>query len=276
MLQPLLRLCLTLACAGLLSPLAARAENGQCSMLVATGNPEYPPFLWRDPQHPDRLIGANADLLQQLGKALGVSIHVRYTGSWARAQEEARLGRVDLIAGAFLTPERQKLMDYIQPAFLTTDNVVWVRKGEAFPYARWEDLQGHTGGTLVNNSFGAAFDTFARERLTLEEVPSVAQEFQKLVLGRTDYALYERFPGLATASRLGLSDSLQALEPPISSEGLFLTMAHASPCYGPELRGQLQQKMTELTASGLPARLLQSNLQRWQAQQAKAVGTPPQ
>ena len=35
---------------------------GKCERLVATGNPEYPPYLWRDPQNPKQLIGANADL----------------------------------------------------------------------------------------------------------------------------------------------------------------------------------------------------------------------
>ena len=37
---------------------------GKCERLVATGNPEYPPYLWRDPQNPKQLIGANADLLK--------------------------------------------------------------------------------------------------------------------------------------------------------------------------------------------------------------------
>lgn len=274
--RPFHCLCLSLLCAGPFLPLLAQAASSQCSVLVASGNPEYPPFLWRDPRNPERLIGANADLLMALGKAIGVSIHVRYTGSWARAQEESRLGRVDLLAGAFLTPERQKLMDYIQPAFLTTDNVVWVNKKEAFDYSRWADLQGHKGGTLVNNSFGATFDAYARTKLTLEEVPSVAQAFQKLALGRTEYVLYERFPGLATASGLGLENALQALEPPVSSEGLYLTLAHSSPCYAAELRAQLQQKMTELIASGLPQQLLQRNLALWQAQQAAHTAIPPQ
>ncbi|MDQ4357668.1 amino acid ABC transporter substrate-binding protein, partial [Pseudomonas aeruginosa] len=26
------------------------AAAGSCERLVATGNPEYPPYLWRDPQ----------------------------------------------------------------------------------------------------------------------------------------------------------------------------------------------------------------------------------
>ena len=75
------------------------AAAGSCERLVATGNPEYPPYLWRDPQDPKRLIGANADLLQRLGKELGVRIDVLYSGSWEKAQEEVTSGRADLLAG---------------------------------------------------------------------------------------------------------------------------------------------------------------------------------
>ena len=52
----------------LLMPAFAVAA-GKCERLVATGNPEYPPYLWRDPQNPQQLIGANADLLQHLAKS---------------------------------------------------------------------------------------------------------------------------------------------------------------------------------------------------------------
>lgn len=256
-------------------PLASLAA-GKCERLVATGNPEYPPYLWRDPAQPDRLIGANADLLEQIGKSIGVNIRVIYTGSWARAQEEARLGRVDLIAGAFLTPQRLESMDYIHPAFLATDSVVWVRKDAVIPYASRDDLKGLKGGTLVNNSFGQDFDAFAKQQLTLEEVPSLTQAFQKLMLKRSDYVLYEHYPGLAVADTLGLADDLQPLEPPVSSEGLYLTLAHNSACNDPWLRGQLAKKMTELTAAGVPQRLLQDNLARWKAQQLQPASTPTQ
>ena len=36
---------------------------GKCERLIASGNPDQPPYLWRDPQHPQQLIGASADLL---------------------------------------------------------------------------------------------------------------------------------------------------------------------------------------------------------------------
>jgi polar amino acid transport system substrate-binding protein len=249
---------------------------GKCERLVATGNPEYPPYLWRDPQSPQRLIGANADLLALIGKQLGVKIEIIYTGPWSRAQDEVRTGRVDLLAGAFLTLPRLETMDYVHPAFFSTPSVVWVRKGQGFPYSGWEDLRGRTGGTLVHNSFGQQFDAFAKANLSLEEVPSLIQAFQKLLLGRTDYVIYERYPGVALANTQGMLESLETLEPPISSEGLYLTLSHNSACNDPWLRGQLAKKMTELTAAGLPESLLQRNLERWKAQQAQAADVPPQ
>ncbi|AYF86087.1 MULTISPECIES: ABC transporter substrate-binding protein [unclassified Pseudomonas] len=248
---------------------------GKCERLVATGNPEYPPYLWRDPENPKQLIGANADLLKQIAKELGLKVEILYTGPWSRAQDEVRTGRVDLIAGAFLTLPRLETMDYVHPAFLETQSVVWVKRERAFPYSGWEDLRSHIGGTLVKNSFGEAFDRFAKENLKLEEVPSLTQAYQKLLLERTDYVLYERYPGLVLADTLGMADDLAALEPPISSEGLYLTLSHNSACNDPWLRGQLAKKMTELVAAGVPETLLQRNLERWKAlQMMQPAGTP--
>lgn len=254
---------------------AMASAAGKCERLVATGNPEYPPYLWRDPQSPEHLIGANADLLTHIGEQLGVKIEVIYTGPWSRAQDEVRTGRVDLLAGAFLTLPRLESMDYVHPAFFLTPSVVWVRKDKGFPYAGWDDLRGRTGGTLVNNSFGQQFDSFAKANLSLENVPSLTQAFRKLLLGRTDYVLYERYPGVAVAETLGMLADLEILDPPISSEGLYLTLSHDSACNEPWLRGQLAKKMTELTAAGLPETLLQRNLERWKTQQLQPASVPP-
>ena len=264
-----------LLCGLLLMPAVAVAA-GKCERLIATGNPEYPPYLWRDPQNPQQLIGANADLLQHLAKELGVVVDIIYTGPWSRAQDEVRTGRVDLIAGAFLTLPRLGVMDYVHPAFYYTSSVVWVHRGAEFPYAGWEDLRNRTGGSLVNNSFGQQFDAFAKSNLSLEGVSSLTQAFQKLLLGRTDYVLYERYPGQALADSLGIQDDLLVLDPPISSEGLFLTLSHNSACNDAWLRGMLAKKMTEAVASGLPEALLQRNLQRWKEQQPTSTGDAEQ
>lgn len=245
--------------------------TAKCERLVATGNPEYPPYLWRDPQNPRQLIGANADLLKHIADELGLVVDVIYTGPWSRAQDEVRTGRVDLIAGAFLTLPRLQVMDYVHPAFYFTPNVVWVSKERSFEYNDWEDLKGLTGDTLVNNSFGQQFDAYAKANLTLEGVASLTQAFQKLLLGRTDYVLYEQYPGLALAGAQGLLEHLQVLDPPISSEGLYLTLSHNSACNDAQLRGQLAVQMHKALASGLPEQFLQRNLELWASQQPQGA-----
>lgn len=257
---------------GLLALPGLAAAAGKCERLVATGNPDYPPYLWRDPQHPQQLIGASADLLQHLAKELGVTVDILYSGPWAQAQDELRMGRVDLLAGAPLTASGLEVMDYVHPALYFTPNVVWVRRGAEFPYSAWQDLHGRKGDSLLGSSFGAAFDTYAKNNLSLEGNSSLTQAFQKLLLGQSDYVLHERYPGQALADTLSMQDDLVALEPPISSDALHLTLSHNSACNAPWLRGSLARKMLEAVAAGLPETLLQRNLQRWKAQQLTPVG----
>ena len=119
--------------------------------------------------------------------------------------------------------------------------MVWVRHDDPFSYTGWADLQGRSGGTLVNNSYGQQFDDYANAHLKLEAVPSADQAFRKLLFKRNDYVIYELYPGLALARTLGISQQVQALAPPVSSEGLYLTLSHHSACNQPELRAQLAQ-----------------------------------
>lgn len=251
----------------LLSMPAVALAADQCRQLTATGNPEYPPYLWRDPHNPQQLIGANADLLKHVAAELGLDVQVVYGGPWSRAQEEVRTGRIDLLAGYFLTDARQQAMDFIKPAFLRTPSVVWVRTGDGFDYHTWADLKGRNGGTLVNNSHGQDFDDYARANLRLEAVPGAAQAFQKLLHKRNDYVIYEQYPGMALARTLGMEEQLHVLEPPVSSEGLYLAVSHGSPCNRPELRAQLERKMQEIADGPLPEQLVTQNLERWKLQQ---------
>lgn len=261
-------LCLLLVL--LLGLLPARGAD-DCQHLRATGNPEYPPYLWRDPEHPGQLIGANAELLDYLASQLGIEVSLVDAGPWSRAQEEVRLGRVDWLAGYFRTDAREQQMDFIAPAFLTTDSVVWVRRDDAFAYSGWDDLQGRTGGTLVHNSYGQHFDDYAAAHLHLEAVPSAAQAFEKLLHERNDYLLYERHPGAALAQALGIDEQLRVLEPAVSSEPLYLAVSKRSRCNSAALRQRLAALMQVLVKSPLAERLVQRNLERWKRQQRLAL-----
>jgi len=243
---------------------AARADD-TCRLLTASGNPQYPPYLWRDPADDGRLIGANADLMQLLAKELGIPIDMRYLGPWGRVQEETRGGRADLIAGAFWTLPRTEYMDYFYPPFHETRSVVWARTSSALNYRQWSDLSGFQGVNVINNSFGEAFDQFARKSLKMSQVASVEQAFLMLDKGRADYLIYEDSPGQAYLSKLKLI-GVTPRSVPVANESLYLTLSHKSTCNTGELRGRITRALHKLHKQGVMTGLVEKNLERWRRQ----------
>lgn len=235
-----------------------------CPKLVVSGNPQYPPYLWRNPSAPDELIGANAELMQWLSQEIGVPIEVRYVGPWSRVQEEARAGRIDMIAGAFFTLPRTEYMDYVYPAFRETRSVVLVRDGRSFRYARWADLEGREGLTVVNNSFGEEFDRFMKEKLKMTRVASLEQALRMLDLDRGDYVLYEDSPAQAFLASLSIK-GIKELAPPVAQERLFLTLSHHSACNTAPLRGQLTRAMYKLQRDNRMPDFVAKGVQLWKS-----------
>ena len=156
----------------ILSPTNATAVT-PCNTLTVSGNPEYPPLLWRDEQNPGFLNGAVPALLREITQPLGVTVEVKDIGSWARVQRMAREGEIDMVAGAFITSERIRYMDYLLPPVTHLPTAVWVPIGREFVYRHWPDLKGKRGSTLINNSFGQNFDRYAEQNLRIEGVRSI-------------------------------------------------------------------------------------------------------
>lgn len=247
-----------------LVPLQSAFAQG-CQKLVATGNPEYSPYLWQDPEDENKLVGANADLMQLLAKEIGIPIEVKYLGPWSRVQELARAGSVDLIAGAFFTNARLDYMDYFHPAFRGTRTVIWTNPANTFKYRTWSDLRNRKGLTVVNNSFGEDFDAYAKKSLSIDKVATLEQALRMLTLSRTDYLIYEEDPGLALAAKLNIT-GLKMAPVAVSTEDLFLTLSHKSPCNTSELRGRISKAMVGLTKDNVMKSLIDTNIQLWRKQ----------
>ncbi|NVZ70040.1 substrate-binding periplasmic protein [Pseudomonas costantinii] len=247
---------------------------GKCDRLVITGSPDAPPLLWRDPQDPTHLIGAIADVLQQVGKDLGLKVDLLYGGKRSLALDEVRSGRMDILADAPLNLGELDTLDYIHPALVQIDYLVWTRKDSVLVYNTAADLHGHKGAVSERARLSADFETFAGQQLTLQRLPTLTPAFQKLLLGEVDYVLAGRYSGMAMAQTLGMSNDLVAREIPVDQPGLYLAISHNSACNDPWLRGQLAKKMTELPASGVAQEAMQRNIERWKAQLQQPVGTP--
>ncbi|WP_193075104.1 substrate-binding periplasmic protein [Pseudomonas sp. FME51] len=264
---------LVLALLGVSSP--SLAAGGACERIVVTGNAQYPPVLWADPDDSKRLIGAAVELLENALEGSGIHVDVLNVGPWARAQEEVRSGRVDMLAGAFLTPGRLAEMDYIYPPYMEVPSVIFVKRGKAFPYSGWGDLRGKRGSSLVNNSFGAAFDTYAADHLEISAVPSIEQSFELLLRDRADYVVYERHQGLALAAQMNILEQLDVLEGSLINEPLHYTVSHNSACNSPALRAALAQGMHRMVRQGEPRRLLEKYREIWREQFAPIAQEEP-
>lgn len=247
---------------------------GKCERLVVTGSPDAPPYLWQDPQNPKHLIGANAELLQQVAGQLGIKVEMLYAGKRAQALDEVLSGRMDMLADAPLTVSGLETLDYIHPPLLENDYLVWTRKDSPLVYNQAQDLHDHPGALSEKSRMTPAFGTFAEQQLTLVRTANLTQAFQKLLLGEVEFVLAGRYSGMAAAQALSMASDLVARSQPVDKPGLFLAVSHNSACNDPWLRGQLAKKMTELSASGLTEAVLQRNIERWKAQQQQQPQQP--
>ena len=254
----------------LAAPLAASAAAGKCERLIATGGADNPPFLWRDPQNPKRLIGANADLLQKITDSLGLKLEVLYAGDSGKAYDEVRSGRMDLLIDASVSSQSLQQMDIVHPPIASRQLVAWVRPEPGFLYASREDLHERSGVLGRETKFPGDFEAYAKKNLRIRSLPGLAEAVQQLQAGKVDYVLHERYNAVAQLSALGVLDTVQRLEPPVVEQGMHFAVSHDSACNSPWLRGQLAVKMTELRAAGVVEQLLAENLERWKQQLAES------
>lgn len=238
--------------------------SSSCTQLTASGNSEYPPFLWQEQPNAKTLEGVNRLIIDELSRRINIPIKLLHVGPWSRAQNEVKNGRIDLMAGAFYTTERADYMDYFTPVMLHTTSVVWQRKDKLFDFNKKEDLIGKWGVTVINNSFGQEFDQFAQGQLNILSVASLSQALRMLAADRVDYVLYEKSPAYAYSVVLGLSDVIVSRQPFISSEGLYLTMSKKSPCNENDLKYRIAVALQEMRQEGFTEKALIDGEKLWE------------
>lgn len=135
---------------------------------------------------------------------------------WARALIELELGRLDVLPGAFLTPERQKYAHFSHP-YIRSTNILFIRTVDAGKYA-FQNLTDIAEsdiriGLQVGASYGKTFDTLRKNPLFekhLLEMPARENAWKMLRLGRITGLIADDYIGNKEIRELGLQDTLQA------------------------------------------------------------------
>ena len=104
------------------------------------------PYVFPDPERPDRLVGFEVDLAQAIAKELGVTAR-HCQNAWESLIPALIRGDFDLlINGLEITPQRMGLVRFSKPYYVFTEQLV-VRKEEN-GLKTLKDLKGKKVGTL--------------------------------------------------------------------------------------------------------------------------------
>jgi len=278
------------AAGALLGAAGSMAAENVCERVVVTGNPDYPPIIWAPEQGEQALTGVAVEMLQSAlaasdikvevlnmgtrAKALAASdikVEVLNMGTRAKALAAVESGQVDIMAGLFMSRERLASMDYVYPAIMDVPSVFFVRRGAAFAYTGWQDLRGKRGAAQEGSRFGLSFDTYAKDNLALEREATGEAALRKLLAGKLDYVVLERYQGLALAQQMGVDEQLDTLEGSFINAPLYFGISHNSVCNSPDLRAALALGMQEQAQRNEGRRLLDKYRGIWAAPFMPAV-----
>ncbi|HYF48842.1 MAG TPA: transporter substrate-binding domain-containing protein [Planctomycetota bacterium] len=148
------------------------------------------PFVFTDPNDPDKVIGFELEIMEKLSKHLGLK-HEIVRGQWDTLPANLLAGRSDMVMnGLEINEERKKKVSFSEPYFVYEQQLT-VRAEDKDKYKSLEDLKGKNVGTLsgaeANNVLKAA--GFAEENI--KPYDDSFTPYRDLEAGRVDAVLQE-------------------------------------------------------------------------------------
>ncbi|WP_163836824.1 substrate-binding periplasmic protein [Spartinivicinus ruber] len=204
----------------------------ECKTIKVSGDVDYPPITWQNPKDKNEIKGLAIQLVYDAFSDSGIKIESVYAGDWGEVQNNARIGKIDIIAGLYINEERKQYLDYTEQPFLMDPVAIFVpsKKAYDFKFSKWEDLKSLQGVTTVGNSFGQKFDKFSKKHLKIKYKELMEETFDELLSGNSDYLIQGLYPGLAGLARTRLSIRITPNPVPVVEEGLYIAFSKRSHC----------------------------------------------
>ncbi len=218
-------------------------------IIVVSGHPEYPPVMW---QEGDNIIGVGPEIVKMVFDDLGITVNSKFKGSWTQVEKGIKEGDIDVLAGVYMTAQRKLFMDYSIP-YMKDPVVIFVVKGTAFPYKKWDDLIGKNGTTTIGDSFGKEFGKFLAGKLAISRSLKAEGNFNKLLSGEADYFISAMYSGLIEAEKLGISDKIEYLPVYVTAETFYISISKESKFlrYLPKVNEKIEKLIKDGTVDRL-------------------------
>ncbi|MFZ3231444.1 MAG: transporter substrate-binding domain-containing protein [Pseudobdellovibrio sp.] len=227
----------------------------ESKIINITGHPDYAPIIWQSKASKE-LVGVAVELVEKAFGELNVKVLFSNSGTWGRAQEEVKEGRMDLLLPPYINDDRVLHYEYYKNPILMDETVVFVKKESKLKYVKNEDLQTKTGVAIIDDSFGSEFDKFMKEKLKVERLTKTENCFEFLMNDRADYMIAGLNSGLAMATKLGIENKVKILPKRIITTGLYIPFSKKSPWNKPEIHEFINQRIASYVKNGLDKKLV--------------------
>ncbi len=246
----------SLACA--LALTSALQVHAECTRLVLSADPAYPPMHWYDGE---ALQGASIDIATRVLDDLNIPYEVRYMGPFPRVMAAAERGDIDMVATLKKTPEREEFLLYPRTPALSNPVAVFTARAHPIKFATRNDLVGKKGGITRGNLFGSDLDDYIKQKLTVEDASSPEHNFNKLAVGRIDYFVTGYYTGMAILLKRGDEERFIPNTPFLVDTPNYVVLTKKGRC-----ADQLERVETQLAAmkkSGALDELIRKNFLKW-------------
>ncbi len=227
--------------------------------ITYTGHPEYVPVSYVDAKKSNVHTGVMPELVALALKELGYKSKSVSTGTWARAQEEVRRGRIDILIPPYRTAEREEWLLFQVTPIMMDETAIFVPKNsnKLDSYKSYQDLKGFKGVALINDSFGDEFDKFDKETLKMQRLTTTEQCFKFLSKGRADYLVAGLHAGNNVLKQHNIVHEFKIIPKRIIVTGMYVGISKKSSlARDPIFVEKFNKKLNELIDRGLVQDLL--------------------
>jgi polar amino acid transport system substrate-binding protein len=213
-----------LAALGLLALCGARHRAAAAAPPLRLLTGQYPPYEYEED---GQARGMVVEIVREAFRRAGRPVQVEVM-PWARALQETQAGRADGLFAAVKTPERERQLAYTQEPLVPLVVSLFVRQGAAVRYeGPLAPLAGLRFGVVNRFSNGALFDgAVAAGTLPHVEVAnSTESNIRKLLAGRIDVMVNNRYGARYHLRRLGLQGQVQELPMPVDASPSYLALS---------------------------------------------------
>jgi polar amino acid transport system substrate-binding protein len=149
-------------------------------------------------------------------------------GPWPRVLSGTRAGEYDVIAGAWLSREREEELSFSDP-FLTNEIKLIRKRGNDIGFEDVASLAGRRIAVVEDYAYGKEFSRATN--ITEVVLPSVLESIRAVISGSVDLALAdERVAWYVLNTRLpGGYREVEFLSPPVTSRGLRIAVSKRNP-----------------------------------------------